>query len=267
MEFKFSELTDKNKKYFKIKNNKECLKELKVVSEFDAVCVDFDFLNLGQALYGNSKKESVEIQKKNVKNVMAAFKWLKKAIAVLKKKNNFDGVIYVECLSEKKNNNDIMIAGMLDIRYNVGIFHKMTRAVEVACDFLDQENSLNKMCDFKNNKCTKHREVGKDCELGCCPAFCKYRTKGPCPHKNLSCKIFMCDYLINKGKFFTPFTIPVLIKHMSLLERFMCLGNLCKPLKKSMRYLWLVRILLSVGIAIIGALLILMLVSKIKYSV
>lgn len=256
MKFQICELKDVAKNCFKLEMTKDSLKRLKENVEFDGVMLDFDALNLGVKLYGNTKKESIEIQKKNAKVVLSVYKQLKKAVAVLKKKGSFDGMFYVENLSSKKNNNDIMLAGMLNVKFNSSCFHKMTDAVVVACDFLDAENALNNMCDFRDNKCTKKRELNKEGDLGCCPSFCKYRIKGPCPHQNLSCKIFMCDYLIyEKGYYFTPNTLAVLMMNLTVVERFLCFGNLCKPLKQSMKFLWRVRVLVSFGLVAILSLL------------
>jgi hypothetical protein len=99
------------------------------------------------------------------------------------------------------------------------------------------------MCDFHDNHCTKHRDKGIDKTTGCCPSFCKVRVTGePCKHKNLSCKIFMCDYLIyEKGFYFTPNTVAVLCKHMTPLERAICFGILCRTQRKSLKFLWFVR--------------------------
>ena len=107
------------------------------------------------------------------------------------------------------------------------------------------ENSLNNMCDFQDNKCTKHREKGIEKNTGCCASFCKLREPGKiCPHKNLSCKIFMCDYLINeKGYYFTPNTVLILRKYFTWFERISCFGLLCRTEKKSLRELRGIRLL------------------------
>lgn len=246
IDFKVCEKENKKQKYFEFVPTKECLKKLKgAKGDFDAISIDFDVLNLGVKLYGNTKKDSIEIQKKNAKVVVELYKFLKKAVLILKKqKVAFDGCFYIEGLDAKKNNNDFMIASMLAVRFNYSLLKKMHGAVEFACDYLDKENEINNMCDFKDNKCAKKRELGKDGDMGCCPSFCKYRVKGPCPHKNLACKIFMCDYLIyEKGYYFTPLTIPVLKINLTIFERLACFGTLCKPMKNTLRFLWLTRIL------------------------
>ena len=256
MKFLIEELTDNSKSYFEINLDKKCLEVIKQATELQDVKIDFESLNLGVTLYGKTKKESIQIQKANCKKVLQFYKICKKAVKILRKKFDFSGKFYVENLSQKKNNNDIMLVGLCEVDFNTKIFDRMRVAYEYACDFLDAENSLNKMCDFHDNHCTKHRDKGIDKSTGCCPGYCKIRVDGQaCQHKNLACKIFMCDYLIyEKGFYFTSHTLPVLKKHMSTLERAICFGTLCRTEKKSLKFLWLIRgisvlyVLLFIGI-------------------
>ncbi len=205
--------------------------------------LDFNCLNLGEKLYGKTKNESINIQKNNSKKILSYYKIIKKFVKKLKRRGISKISFFVKNLSDKKNNNDIMLIGLLEVDFNAKLFSKMKVAYEYSCDFLDAENSLNKMCDFHDNHCTKHRDKNIDKTTGCCPSFCKIRVSGQaCSHKNLACKIFMCDYLINeKGFYFTPNTLAILQKHMSPLERAICFGTLCRTEKKSLRFLWLIR--------------------------
>ena len=244
MEFKIVELTDNSQNYLEITTDKNCLQNAKSFKEGDKIKIDFNSLFLSTCLYGSSKKESIKIQKDNCKKMLAFYKVAKKVFKFLVKQGIFDGTIFVDNLPKKKNNNDLMLVALLNVDFNFKAFSKMKGAYEGACDFLDAENSLNKMCDFYDNHCANHRENGIDKTTGCCPSFCKIRVTGaPCKHKNLSCKIFMCDYLINqKGFYFTPNTLAVLKKHTTLFERAVCFGMLCKTEKKSLTFLWFIRI-------------------------
>lgn len=253
IEFKIEKLTDENLSYFEITASRDCLKNLENFKQGDLVKVDYNSLNLSLCLYGKTKKESIKIQKENCKKLLSFYKFVKKAVKTLSKKGLFDGKIYVNNLDEKKNNNDLMLIALLDVDFNWSHFKKMQGAYEHACDFLDAENSLNKMCNFYDNHCTKHREKGIDKSTGCCPSFCKIRVPGQaCEHKNLACKIFMCDYLINeKGYYFTPNTLAVLTRNMSIFERGICFGILCRTEKKSLKFLWFIRILTGLYIAVL----------------
>ena len=235
------------------------LKELKQrAKQVDDVVIDRDALNIGIKLYGNSKKESLLIQKANQKQMLKMYKLCVKVIKILKKAGYKKlGQFYVLNLGDKKNNNDFMLAGMLDVRFNVNIFKRVYESVGIACDYLDKENELNKMCDFRDNHCTKHRDKGIDKVTGCCPSFCKIRQDGkPCPIKNLSCKIFMCDYLINeKGYYFTANTIPILKQHLTVFERLACFGILFKSQKSTSKRLWGNRILTALYAVVMIAIL------------
>lgn len=254
MKFRVEE-TSKNGNYYLLNLSKNCLKGLKQVKGNIKLELDFDALNLGTKLYGDAKIETKNIQKNNCKQLLYFFKICKKAIKFLGYKN-FDGILYVRNLKQKKNNNDFIICAMLDVS-KAKPHQKLRLSYEYACIFLDLENSLNNMCDFVDNRCAKHRAKGIEKTTGCCASFCKLRVPGTiCPHKNLSCKIFMCDYLINeKGFYFTPHTIPVLKQHMSIFERAICFGLLCRTERKSLSYLHMVR-----GFSIFFAIIVLMLV-------
>ena len=254
MEFKIEEI-EKKKEYFEIneKTAKDLKNELKntKINEFS---VDFEFLNLGTKLYGDSKKASIKIQQENCKKMMEVYKACKKVVKLIKKlKIEWNGVFYVNGLKDKKNNNDLMLVAMLDTRFNYNIFGKLGSAVHYSCDYLDKENEINNMCDFKDNKCVKHRELNIDKKTGCCPSFCKYVECKACTIKNLSCKIFMCNFLEDRGYYFTPHTIPVLKKHLNIVERFMCFGLLFKTTKRTIRRLWFIRVLLALAGVVLSA--------------
>ena len=248
---------------FLISLEKDCLKKLHNENLNQVkLLLDFELLNLGEKLYGNSKSETLQIQKNNCKKFLKYFKVCKKAVKFVKRKNpNFDGKLYIKNLSQKKNNNDFMLVSMLEIM-DVKFSSRFQFAYETACAFLDKENSINNMCDFQNNICAKHRDKGDNTANGCCPSFCDIRVLGKCcQDKNLSCKIFMCDYLINeKGFYFTPHTIPILKKYFTFFERAASFGVLCRSEKKSLRYFRFIRfltifyILVIIGIILLLAL-------------
>ena len=245
MEFKIEKLEKKQNEKFLIDGSKESFENLKKNAKEGAIVeLDFDALNLGQKLYGSSKKESIEIQKQNCKKLMKFYKHCKKVVVFLKRKKiNFDGTFFVSNVDKKKNNNDFMIVSMLDVEFNVKPFKKLAASYKYAADYLDMENSLNKMCDFRDNKCTKYREIKSDRTTGCCSKLiCKYTCNAPCPTWNLACKIIMCDYIIDKkGFYFTPHTVPIMRRHFSFLERCFSMGQLCRTKKRALFELWTLR--------------------------
>lgn len=243
MKFEICEREDR--KYFVIDLSENCFKNFK--EKYKAIeCFEIEqkALNLGISLYGKTKKESIEIQKKNCEQVLKLFKVCKKIVKFLKRKKvSFDGKFYTKGLVEKKNNNDFMIVSMLDVEFNVKPFKKLAASYKYAADYLDMENSLNKMCDFRDNKCTKYREIKSDRTTGCCSKLiCKYTCNAPCPTWNLACKIIMCDYIIDKrGFYFTPHTVPIMKRHFSFLERCFSIGQLCRTKKRALFELWTLR--------------------------
>ena len=244
MKFEICE-KEEDRKYIVIDLSENCYKRIKESFE-SKMCFEIDenALNLGLTLYGKTKKESVEIQKKNCAQMMKLFKVCKKIVKFMKRKKfSFDGKFYAKDLAEKKNNNDFMISAMLDVEFNVKPFKKLAASYKYAADYLDMENSLNKMCDFRDNKCTKYRAIKSDRTTGCCSkVICKYTCNAPCPTWNLACKIIMCDYIIDKkGFYFTPHTVPIMRRHFSFIERCFSIGQLCRTKKRALAELWTLR--------------------------
>ena len=164
-------------------------------------------------------------------------------ISPLTKRKLFGGVIYTDKLNQKKNNNDFMLAEML----NVSLCSKrgrLEKTIGVASDYLLIENNLNNMCDFKDNLCAKHRNIKQQNESysGCCPKRCKFSEIGICTEKCLACKIFMCNYLIEKGYFFDVHGIAILRLRLTFLERLSIIGLLFTSLKTTTLYVKLVRL-------------------------
>ena len=243
MKFEICEREDKE--YAIIDLSDDCYKKIKEnldsIKDFE---IDENALNLGISLYGKTKKESIEIQKKNCEKILKLFKVCKKIVKLLKRKKiGFDGKFYTKGLAEKKNKNDFMIVSMLDVEFNVKPFKKLAASYKYAADYLDMENSLNKMCDFRDNKCTKYRAIKSERTTGCCSkVICKYTCNAPCPTWNLACKIIMCDYIIDKkGFYFTPHTVPIMKRHFSYLERCFSIGQLCRTKKRALAELWTLR--------------------------
>ena len=69
------------------------------------------------------------------------------------------------------------------------------------CDYLD--NNVCVLCDFKSDRCIANR-LGKSVHVdnGCCyfrnEGFCSLFKNKKCTNPNISCKLFMCDYIENK---------------------------------------------------------------------
>ena len=91
-----------------------------------------------------------------------------------------------------------------------------TLIYENVCDYLDNQFREKNICDFKNDKCIANRE-NKTAHsiMGCCYSFeyagffspqfikneqlCKYQQNRNCTTKCITCKLFTCKYLKEKG--------------------------------------------------------------------
>lgn len=221
-----------------ITESRAIFKQLKTLSSSEKVSfkLNFESLNLGQVLYGNSKQESAIIQKKNAKIVLKFYSVIKKVVKLAKKLQlNFDGTFYVDRLDEKKNNNDFIIESLLDIDFNGG--NKYEKIISHASDFLAKENAINNMCDFKDNKCVSCRERNIDRVIGCCQKNCKFTHTGTCTVKNIACKLYMCDYQENRGYHFSPYHHPILKRYFNIIQRFICTALLFKSLEYQVKAL------------------------------
>ncbi len=218
------------------------------------LAINFDALNLGKSIYGSSKAETKVIQKENVNQLLKLYRTTIKILRYAKThlKNNYSKTLLVENLDTKQNNNHKMLEFMINTALCTKCFKKTSTALNYACEYLDIENGKHNMCDFKDNRCAKHRARDFKTTTGCCPKKCKFMCSGPCKTKNISCKLIMCDYLENKGFYFSPNYLGVLRTNLTIVERLVVLGLFFKSDKKVNLIIWLVR---TLGILCIFALL------------
>ena len=240
MDFKIEEIEKADNSFLSVVDKKSLSLVKKEFVQGSKVLLDFDYLCLGETLYGKNKKESLLLQKKNCKKVVRVYKQLVSLCRKINKKG-FDGKFY-RLKKKKKNNNDMMLMSMLELRFKEGFFNKMNDSIVYACDYLDAENELNKMCDLKDGKCVKRRANKISNPTLCCPSKCKYNC--PCKTKNLACKLYMCEHLTEKGFCFSPLYIPVLKVHMTFFERLATWGVFFRSTKQTFVFMWFVRILL-----------------------
>lgn len=206
--------------------------------------IEYNCLNLGTKLYGNNKEETKKIQSANCKTMIKIYRKIAKIIKISKRhKINFNNTFYIKNLTEKKNNNDFQLKLMLDLRFNNNVFTRYTKSILYACKYLDNELKTENMCDFRDNKCIKHRYRNFDRNTGCCPSNCKFLDCKGCKTQNLSCKLILCDYLIEKGFYFSPTTLPILAIQMNYIERIFTWGMFFKSTKKTYGFMRLVRVL------------------------
>ena len=239
MNFEIIESQLDEKQYFVVSFNKGFVKSFKQSAiNFRGFFISYDTLNLGQKLYGHSKKESILIQKRNCRKILKLYKLLSRLYREVRKQKleNYN-TIYVEKLSVKKNNNDFLLQSLLNLKFNCGNDGKLEKIISFSCDFLSKENFLNNMCDFKDNKCIDCRRRNIDRSIGCCQTNCKFTHTGVCEVKNISCKLYMCDYLESIGYYFSSQHLPILKKYLTPVHRFMCICMLFKPMSYQVKFL------------------------------
>lgn len=87
---------------------------------------------------------------------------------------------------------------------------------DTVCNYLDSEFKNNNLCDFQNNQCIANRQPNAiHSSMGCCYSFeysnmldpnlikniklCQHLDCNSCSTKCITCKMFTCKYLRNKG--------------------------------------------------------------------
>ena len=77
-------------------------------------------------------------------------------------------------------------------------------AYDYICDYFDNKMRENNYCDFIDGKCIANR-LNKSVNNvdGCCynrkEGLCHHLVNGVCQNRNVSCKLFMCEYLEKQG--------------------------------------------------------------------
>ena len=114
------------------------------------------------------------------------------------------------------------------------------------CNYLDSEFAKN-ICDFQNDKCGEKRKTNS--LVGCCRpykskmlglllasscnrvAVCKYLIDKKCSVECISCKLFTCDYLHNKGVQFKLKDIE-LLKDFNIVQKYIIKYSVFTPKEK-----------------------------------
>ena len=87
---------------------------------------------------------------------------------------------------------------------------RYSKLYDMICDYLDKEFQDKNICGFKDNLCSRRRDmiekgIIKDTYInGCCHGYkenadCEHLGKKGCTIKNIACKMFVCPYLRKKG--------------------------------------------------------------------
>lgn len=162
--------------------------------------------------------------------------WIVKTLIKIKKLKKFN--LHLGIPFNKKNfigfidnsSNSLYYSDLLDAiktLYIPNCKSKYSFIYDKVCQYLDNQFSKNNFCDFKNDKCIANRK-GKAAHstMGCCYSFeycsffspkfiqniqlCKHLGNKTCNTSCITCKLFTCEYLKEKGVKFDTHKILLL---------------------------------------------------------
>jgi len=120
------------------------------------------------------------------------------------------------------------------------------------CDYLDKEVITKNVCGFENNKCIAKRNT--NCNMGCCHHFknkyfgilyetklqlCEYQQDKRCTAKCISCKMYMCDYLVKRGYKFTCSNVLLIKHYFNLFQKIVIKSSFFTPKDKILKIIYL----------------------------
>jgi len=124
------------------------------------------------------------------------------------------------------------------------------------CDYLDNQFYMQNLCDFHNDKCGE--KINTTSLVGCCRPYknkligpllpssinrvvaCKYLENKKCTAKCISCKLFTCDYLREKGIRFRIKDFE-LLKDFNVVQKYIIKYSVFTPKEKIIQKLLLWR--------------------------
>ena len=154
---------------------------------------------------------------KNIKIIKKLFKLRNKIFeSIINKKKVRYIIDFSKDIEENEEYKNIIIEALRIIEIEKEE-DRINYIYDYECDLLDRKWNKYNPCKFCDNKCSSQR-AGKAWhkENGCCWDFdyskvpwkfteneriCAYLDKNGCKTKNLSCKIFTCNYLIKNSDF------------------------------------------------------------------
>ncbi|MBQ8891386.1 MAG: hypothetical protein IJ068_00775 [Bacilli bacterium] len=115
-------------------------------------------------------------------------------------------LFYDNKLVSEINNEDADLKDMTTIMKAINIKDKSERfnyIYDMICSVLDLKIKEENYCEFKDNICIRDRENQCDHRNGCCECngrgLCQYLVNGKCQINCISCKLFTCKFLENRG--------------------------------------------------------------------
>ena len=149
-----------------------------------------------------------------IKNIIKIGKKIKKYKIKIGIEMNGNNILGNLKLSDSEYENDVVSAiGVLVCKNKK---QKYEFLYDQICAYLDKKVVNKNVCGFKNDKCIAKRNT--NCTMGCCHHFknkyfgilyekelhlCEYQKDKSCTAKCITCKMYMCDYLVKRGYKFT----------------------------------------------------------------
>ena len=108
----------------------------------------------------------------------------------------FKSILYKKKQIEYKGNSDEIkeIAKVLNIKSRM---KRLEYIFDKSCEQIDNKFKDINICEFKCNQCIIQRE-NKSFEVNGCCSSCRFQSNSGCTTKNLTCKLFFCDYIKEK---------------------------------------------------------------------
>ena len=108
----------------------------------------------------------------------------------------FKSILYKKKQIKYKGNNDEIkeIAKVLNIKSGM---KRLEYIFDKSCEQIDNKFKDENICGFKCNQCIIQRE-NKSFEVNGCCSSCRFQSNSGCTTKNLTCKLFFCDYIKEK---------------------------------------------------------------------
>lgn len=112
-----------------------------------------------------------------------------------------------------------------------------------SCQKIDNLHKDENVCDFKCNKCLI-QQMDKSNEINGCCRTCIYQSTSGCKTSNLTCKLFWCDEVKKRYKFYEMKDLP-LLNNLSKRQRFILKLDYFQSREEVLLDLWFGSIILA----------------------
>jgi len=167
----------------------------------------------------------VEVNRKNYKKII---KNTRKYIHEKNIKYMFSDDLEEEIKENIKNIETAINLKKIEERYNF--------IYDTICSYLDNQYINNNLCGFdENNVCEYYRKIDKNHYNGCCyrsdRSLCNYfdEKQKKCIEKCISCKLYSCPYLRNRGINYKINEFPLIKYFFNIRQKLVIKYSFFKP--------------------------------------